>query len=272
MTAAPSNSGHAGDLLRHGSRQLGTGALQQSAWPEISSGASEQGRRHSLKPTASIPGKFIDSSNGTGENLFLHEADVLVGAGIGMAWDQSEPRLLDPRSVAVDEGELPKMREDRAIVHHLLHLVQDRLTLAPVELDSLLRVQLVDVRIAAIDIGAALDDKGLEACGRVAEGAAATLNYVLVSLLRVTLDKGCPLDRPELGADPHGLQVVERGLGEVRIRRIAEVLPGVETVRMAGLGEQFSRLFRIVRRLRRLPVELEGVRNDAAGDPRMAEC
>src|SRR5262245_63471522 len=39
-------------------------------------------------------------SNGTGENLFLHEGDILVGARIGMAWDQSKPRLLDPRSIA----------------------------------------------------------------------------------------------------------------------------------------------------------------------------
>src|SRR5687767_12211564 len=132
--------------------------------------------------------------------LLARQRDILVRRRVGMAWDQAESRLPDTGTGAVDEGQLPKVRVDRALVHELLGLVQDRLPLLAVELGRLLLEQLVDVGIVAVDVGATLDDEGLQTRGGVAEGAAGTLNDVLVGLLRVALEERRPLERPQLGA------------------------------------------------------------------------
>ena len=106
------------------------------------------------------------------------ERDIFEGSRVREVGDQAEPRLADPRADAVEKGELPDRRKDRALVKELLHLVQDCLALLMVEFDRLLLVERVDVGVAAIDERAALDDIGFEPGRSVAEGAGARLDDV----------------------------------------------------------------------------------------------
>ena len=109
------------------------------------------------------------------------------------------------------------MRVDRALVHELLDLVQHRRALLGVELGLLLLEQRIDVGVAAVDVSAAFCHEGLQTRGSVAEGAAGTLDDVLEALLRISLEEGCPLERAQPGAYAYGLEVVEHGLGQIRI-------------------------------------------------------
>src|SRR5262249_31073198 len=89
--------------------------------------------------------------------------------------------------------------------------------------------------------------------------------------LRVGLVIGRALERPQLHVNAYGLEIVDRGLGEIPVGAIAEKLAGVEPVWIAGFGEQRARLLRIVDRRRRLPIELEALWNDAVADARVAQ-
>src|ERR1700731_4677208 len=73
------------------------------------------------------------------------QRDLFIGAGVGEARDQAEAGLADPRSMTVDEGELPDRRVHRALVDDLLHLLEDRAALLLVELGALLLEHLVEI-------------------------------------------------------------------------------------------------------------------------------
>src|SRR5207237_8794112 len=106
------------------------------------------------------------------DRLTSLQRDVLVGPGIGVSGDQPEARFRDPRTDPADEGQLPDRRVDRALVHYLLHPVEDRLAPLAVQLLCLLQEHGIEVRAVAIGEGAALGDARLEPGGRVAERAA----------------------------------------------------------------------------------------------------
>src|ERR1041384_6655602 len=129
-------------------------------------------------------------------NLWLGplERDVFIGRRVGEAGNQAEPGLADARADAVEEGELPDRRIDRALVNELLHPVQDRLALRTIELARLLPVERIHVRIAAVSKHAALDHLRLEPGGGVAEGAGRGLDDVLERLFRVALEEGRALE------------------------------------------------------------------------------
>src|SRR5258708_28346786 len=74
---------------------------------------------------------------------------------------------------------------------------------------------------------------------------------------------GRRLERPESRADPDGLEVVDDGLAEVSEATVASVVPGVEAVWIAGLGQELLRTVGIVRDRRRGPGELVAGGNDA---------
>jgi hypothetical protein len=57
-------------------------------------------------------------------------------------------------------------------VHQPLHLFEDRNPLLRVEFGDLLRVELVDIEIAAVNVGAVRDSEGGKPGRRVTEGAA----------------------------------------------------------------------------------------------------
>src|SRR5260370_10938054 len=142
--------------------------------------------------------------------LWVLERDVLVGRGVGVAGDQAEPRLADPRPDAVEKAEQPDRRIDRPLVDQLLHLLQDRRALFAIKLDCLLLEHRVDVGVAAIGVGAALDVKRLEPRRRVAERAAAAIDDVLQALLGIGPEKGGALERPQPAADADFGRIVQQ--------------------------------------------------------------
>src|SRR6476661_2464888 len=101
-----------------------------------------------------------------------------------------------------------------------------------VELRGLLRSQCVDVRIAAIDIGAAFDDEGVEAGSGIAERAGAALNKIFVGLVGPTPQKRGALDGTQFGANTNLLEVIEHGFAEVCVRRVAIIVAGIEAAGM----------------------------------------
>src|SRR5690348_18022614 len=104
------------------------------------------------------------------------ERDVLEGRGVGEARDQAESRLADTGADAVEEAQLPNWGVNRFLVDELLHLVEDRGALLVIEFVGLLRKELVDVGVAAIGVGAALDDERGQPRRRIPKGAARALN------------------------------------------------------------------------------------------------
>src|SRR5690242_1202145 len=112
------------------------------------------------------------SQSGTSAMSCSLDRDVLERRGKREARDQSEGRLANPRTDPAQKGELPDRRVHRLFVNELLHLIQDRPALTFVELVGLQRVELVDVGIAAVDVGAALDHEGSEPGGGIAKGGA----------------------------------------------------------------------------------------------------
>ena len=83
----------------------------------------------------------------------------------------------------------PDRREHRLLVNELLEVPQGRAPPLGVHLRRLFPEESVDVVIAAVDIGAARGHEGLNARGRIAEGAAGALDEVLELLLGVPLKK-----------------------------------------------------------------------------------
>src|SRR5439155_18443383 len=110
---------------------------------------------------------------------------------------------------AIDKAELPDRGVERPLVDELLHLVQRGLAPLEVELGCLLLKQRVEVGIAAISVGTALDHKGFEAGRGIAKGAAAAPQEIFHCFLGICLDKGCALEGPKPDADAHRLQIVE---------------------------------------------------------------
>src|SRR6516164_5153528 len=150
--------------------------------------------------------------------------------------------------------------------------MQDCLSLLAVELDRLLLIERVDVGVAAIDKGAALDDVSLvPGCG-VAKGAGASLDHVLEGLLGGSFDEGGPLDRPQLHPDADCLKVVQHPLADIRIGRVAVIIAAVKALRETSLSEELLALVGVVDRRRRLPEEFVIIRNDGvAGDQRITQ-
>src|SRR5256886_3849227 len=230
--------------------------------------------RSPRRPSTAAPGSSASDSQApapaAARSLRL-ELHVLVRRRIGVAGDQPQTRLLHPGPVAVDERELPDRDEHRLLVHDLLDLVQQRLALLAIQLGSLILEERIDLRIAAVDIGTAGDDEGLQARRRVAKRAARRVREVLVLLVAVAGPVRGALDRPQLGPDAELLQIVRDRLLHVRVRDVQVVFAGVEAVGVARLGQELLGLRGIERIGRRLPVEIEGARNDAVRQPGVAE-
>src|SRR5262249_9292662 len=197
---------------------------------------------------------------------------ILVRSRVGVSGYQAEPRFPHARTDAVDERHLPKRRADRARMDELLNFVQRRFAPLVVELACLLLKELVDVGIVAVDIGAALHHKSVQSRSGVAERGTLSLDKVLEVLLPVTLEEGRALERPQPGTDAYRLEIVEHGLAYIRVCAVAVVFTGIEAVGIAGRSQELSGLGRIVDGGRRLPVELEAVRDHATRKLGMPEC
>src|SRR5439155_16751207 len=98
------------------------------------------------------------------------ELEILVGRRVGVAPDQVDPRLLDPRTDAPDERELIDRHVGHAIVQNLLDLVQQRFPLLRVELARLTLEEVLDLGDYAGGVDPILAHIRLEARGGVAAG------------------------------------------------------------------------------------------------------
>src|SRR6266436_10218620 len=126
------------------------------------------------------------------------DGHVLIRPRIGESRNEAEPRLTDARPERIHKCQLPYGRVDRLVVYQLLHLVQDCLAPLGIQFGRLLLEQVVDLRIAAIGIGTALDDEGGETGRGVAEGAARALDDILEPLVAVRLEKSRSFARAQL--------------------------------------------------------------------------
>src|SRR5688572_27957210 len=122
--------------------------------------------------------------------LFGLQLHVFVGT--------REPRLLHARPHAAHGGELPARREHHLVLSELLDLLEHRLAPLAVHLDRLVAKEPGDVGIAAVGVGAAAADEGVDARLHDAERAAAALDDAPQLLLAVALEERRPLER----ADP----------------------------------------------------------------------
>jgi hypothetical protein len=86
---------------------------------------------------------------------------------------------------------------------------------------------------------------GLAARRGIAKGAGPGLNDVAVLLLAEFLDERGPLDGPQLAADPDGQEIVDRDLADVGVRRIAEIVAGVEAAAKTCFGKKLPGPVRI---------------------------
>src|SRR5262249_15186974 len=96
------------------------------------------------------------------------EPDLLVGRGKEVTGDQAQPRLRDPRSPCVEDGDLPDRRDRDALVDELLDSMQDGLAPLAVALRSLFLDEPLDVRVAPVRVEAAGGDERVDPRRRVA--------------------------------------------------------------------------------------------------------
>src|SRR3954452_9700745 len=106
--------------------------------------------------------------------------------------------------------------------------MQNCFALLVVQLRCLLLKEIVDVGVAAMDIGAALGDESFDSSGGVAEGAAGVLDYILELPLAIPREESGPLQRPKFRPDSDGKQIVEYRLGQVGISNIAIITAGIK--------------------------------------------
>src|SRR4051812_39395624 len=197
------------------------------------------------------------------------QRQVLVRCGVGKAGYQAEAGLPHAGTSPIQEGKLPDRRVDDFLVHELLHAMQDCFALRVIDLDRLQRKKFVDVGIAAVDELAALNDKALKASRSITERAGTHLDDVLVLFVGPSLEERSPFQWPQPDVDTYVAQVVQDGLADVRIGRVAVVESGVKSLRKSGVGEQLLRFVGVEFWRGRRPVEFEHVREDGtAGDRR----
>src|SRR6266508_6020677 len=107
--------------------------------------------------------------------LFPFELEIFVGRRVGVVRDQPEAMDGRARAHAVEEGWLDHAREHRALVDHLLDLVEELMAHPRVHLVGLLGEEPVDVGVGAVGIAATRDGVDLDAGGGIARRAAAVL-------------------------------------------------------------------------------------------------
>ena len=82
------------------------------------------------------------------------ETHLLIGAGKVEQGVQAHSRFLHARAHAMQRCRLIDRRVHDPLMHQPLDLVQQRFALAPVALPRLLAEELIDIRIAAVGVGA----------------------------------------------------------------------------------------------------------------------
>src|SRR5213593_4899735 len=152
-------------------------------WGDAASTPRTVDPRTAAKANTRTMGSFFMASP-PGNSLRL-ELQILVRTRVGVAGDKSEARLRHPRSMPVDEGQLPDGGDHGLLVDELLDSVEDRLPFLRVHLARLLPDETFDIRIGSIGEGPARGHESVEPGGGVPEGAARGLDDVLQLFLAV---------------------------------------------------------------------------------------
>src|SRR5215468_10981964 len=135
------------------------------------------------------------------------EPEILVGRRVGVAPDQVDPGLLDPRTDAPDERELIDRYVGHAIVEDLLDLVQQRLPVLRVELARLTLEEVLDLGNHAGGVDPPCAHVRLEARGGVTASAGNADDHVLELSLAPRRRHGSALHGLDPGLDADGLHV-----------------------------------------------------------------
>ena len=96
-------------------------------------------------------------------------------------------------------------------------------------------------------------------------------NHVLIFFVGCALQEPGALDRHQLGTDTDFAEIVHHGLGDIGVGAVAVVFAGVEAAGITGFGKQLFSHCRIVNGGGGLPVIVEALRDDAAGQLGVAE-
>src|SRR5262245_22903056 len=220
----------------------------------------------SCRPEATFTRRDVAMMSSDVGRALLPELQVLVRRGVRMIRDEPETGLFHARSNRVQEAELPERREHDALVGQTLDLVEQRLATLGIEFPRLLHEEIFHVRVATPGVEAFLDVVVLDTCRGVAHAAGAGLEEPGDLLVLPLRQESGTLHRTHLGADADRRQVVRDGLGHAPVRAVARIVPRVESVRIAGLGQELLRLRHVVRICRDRQRVLVGRGNDAARD------
>ena len=143
--------------------------------------------------------------------------------------------------------------------------MQQGFAFGAVALDCLLLEEFVNVRIAAVGIGALRIDEGLHAGrGIPRRSSASDKESWELSVLPGGIESS-PFHGAHFHPNADGVQVVHHGLPNHIEGRNGRQLTGVEAVRIAGLSQQLPGLFGVVRQRFGLQGKVHDTRNDHRG-------
>src|SRR3989442_4913045 len=168
------------------------------------------------------------------------EPQVFVRRGVREGGDQVQSRLLHPWSHAANERVLPDRSEHHAVVEDPRDLMERLLALPAVRLPSLTLEEIIHLREDAYRIEAASGGEALDPRGGIAGRPQAAEDQALELLVAPRREEGGPLHRADLRPDPDRRQVAADRLAHGVVGRVDREVAGVESARIAGLGQELT--------------------------------
>src|SRR6266498_5841734 len=177
---------------------------------------------------------------------WLFQAHILVGRSKVEQRVQTYPWLLDSWSYPVQCCWLPDGAVHNTLMHEPLDLMQQRLALVAVTLLRLLVEEIINIRIAAIGVGARAEHKGLDAGGGVPQRRRGDDNDPLQLLLPPGRHEGRPLYGAYLRADANRPQIVGNHLTKGGEGWDRCHVASIKAVGIAGLSQKALGLDRVI--------------------------
>src|SRR5262245_36132724 len=203
--------------------------------------------------------------------VLLLQPDFLIGRRPRVRVDEQECRLGHAGTDAARPDVVEEAGEAHALEGDLLDALEHRLALLAVELSGLLGEQLIDVGPAAVGVLSVAGEELGQSRGRVAVSPDAAHAHSAEFLGAPGREERRALDVAQRGLDAHRLEVAGHRLAGRVVRRRGVKISAVEAVRIAHLGQELSRLRRIVGVRLDGHAELEALRNEVAVEPRGAQ-
>src|SRR2546427_2054172 len=246
-------------------------SLLPPSWPDTPVGSGvlslaglENERRDEDKPN----GATLESRR---HSPRLLEPEVLERRRVRKAWNQAHARLRDAWTDPGERAQLVQRRVHDAFVQDALDLMQQRLTLRPIDFPGLALEQVLDLGVHAVGENPGARHVGLEARGRVPGSPADADNDASELLLTPSGEERRALHRPDSAANADGLQITRHRFAHRDVGGIRIEVAGVEPARVAGRGQELLGPCGIVWRRVERERELEDPGNDRARRTREAE-